>query len=49
MNYQGNAALTPDPEATQYDVWVVEPDPARIEVLVRLMRRRWTNRQSRGH
>jgi pilus assembly protein CpaE len=28
MNYQGNAALTPDPEATQYDVWVVEPDPA---------------------
>jgi pilus assembly protein CpaE len=28
MNYQGNAALTPDPDATQYDVWVVEPDPA---------------------
>jgi pilus assembly protein CpaE len=28
MDYQGNTALTTDPETTQYDVWVVEPDPA---------------------
>jgi pilus assembly protein CpaE len=28
MDYQGNAALTTDLEAAQYDVWVVEPDPA---------------------
>jgi pilus assembly protein CpaE len=28
MDFHGNTALTTDPEATQYDVWVVEPDPA---------------------
>lgn len=28
MDYQGNTALTTEPEVTQYDVWVVEPDPA---------------------
>lgn len=27
MDYFGNTALTTDPDDTQYDIWVVEPDP----------------------
>ncbi len=28
MDYDGNTALSAEPESTRYDVWVVEPDPA---------------------